>query len=120
MGETVAADLNLKVRGKLKGLVYQGTSAAFANAGTPHDPRLQIRINPDKFDPRTPEQVVQRTKLKDAVSAWSALSEAEKSVYKRRARTEFYYHRDRGKQFYLSGYNLFISKFIINNSSSIS
>ena len=106
------AKTTARIRGKLNGLVYQGTSKLFANAPTGLDTRRQIRIEPEKVDPKTPAQLAQRAKVIAANEAWAELSEEDNFIYNRIAAKTLRRRRDGGLGRYFSGFGLFISRHV--------
>ncbi len=76
----------IRVRGKVGSLVVQGTSAAQANAGTPADPRRQIRTQPPIVQPQTPGQLARWAAMGEVNAAWKALTENEKDIYRKEAK----------------------------------
>ena len=101
--------VGIRIAGKFNGYVFQRVDPRFANAATPRDPRLQIRENPDQFDPQTPAQMEQRTKMPLAVAAWQALTPEEKADWNRRRTRASHATRYNGRVTYFSGYTYFLS-----------
>lgn len=60
------------------------------------------------FQPRTPEQQAGRSMFKYAVASWQALSESSKQSWN-------YYQDYRRRRPVMTGYNLYISKFLLTN-----
>lgn len=52
------------------------------------------------FDPKTPDQIVRRTKFAQAVLDWQALTQEQKKLWNTQARY---------KNLHMTGYNLYIS-----------
>lgn len=112
-GKTFTDDPNgvhaLRIRGRYKSSVYQGTSKQFANAGTIHDPQRQVRARVANTNPKTPNQVIQQSKMAPAVAAWKQLTDFEKAEYNDTA-NKTYFSRDRvGRVRYRTGFTYFCS-----------
>lgn len=91
MAKTVGALLSREAHGTLAGVItYQSN---------PRNKQAHKRLT--RHDPETAAQLSRRSLFAAAVSAWQALSEAQKDVYRERA-------SDTGGR---SGYNIFISEY---------
>ncbi len=91
MAKTEGALFSNQARGTLAGIVTYQRNPKHAQA--------HKRLT--RHDPETAAQLSQRSLFADAVSAWQALSEAEKDVYRNRA-------SGTGGR---SGYNIFLSEY---------
>lgn len=87
--------------GKIGGWVIQRTSKEFSNVDVGWGKNVQLRVNPPQHDPKTPGQLVQRSRMSQAAIAWNNLTDSQKQEYKDRAKFTKYY-----------GYNLFCKTFL--------
>ena len=90
-------------RGRIGEFVYQNTGIQFANFISPRNPFLQKRIEPTKAQPGTPAQTATWDAMRAAVSAWQALDDIGKAVW--RARANSIQH--------LTGYQLFTRQHLL-------
>jgi len=64
------------------------------------------------FQPRTPEQQYGRSMVKYAVASWQDLSDEDKASWN-------YYQDYRRRRPVMSGYNLYISKYLLSNGNPV-
>lgn len=90
-------DLNLRIRGRLGNLIYQGTNAQFVNAGTPSDPNRMVRSQATGTNPGTPDQLIQQGHIRAGNLMWQGFSTAEKDRFNTRRSSVVItnYHGDR-------------------------
>lgn len=82
--------------------VFQRVGRGLGNLGRTVNGRdLQMRAHVIPADPKTAAQLHRRAVFADAVSAWRALTDAERAALNQRA-----------KRYHLSGWNLFISTYL--------
>lgn len=106
----------LTIRGKLRGFVYQGVDPLFANDATLWDKRRQRRTNPEQFDPQTPKQLEQRSKIGTATKLWQELPKEKKEEYNRARVGRGYTNRYGRRNNYYSGFHMFISETVRNQT----
>lgn len=81
--------------------VYQRVKKGLGNIPTRHPYDLQLRRHVIPFDPLTAAQLARRQVFADAVTAWHALTPAEKAQW-----------TEQGKPNALPGYHWFISRWL--------
>ncbi len=86
------------ITGGIVRVVYQRVHIDYANIGIIGEYGLQRRKHVVPFDPKTSQQVFQRSKMRLAVIAWQALSAEDKNVW-----------QDKGIDAPLTGYQLYVS-----------
>lgn len=87
-------------------VVYQGTSPQFANYYTKNGKPRMVRGYVNVTNPKTPAQIIQQTRLKNAVAAWHAATDDEKKAFSSIAKTR-----------QITNYMAFISAFILSSES---
>jgi hypothetical protein len=73
-----------EVPGGLRVVVFQRTWAPLSNVRFGPSGRVQIRSEPPRNDAKSPAQLSRRARFTDAITAFRALSVAEKLEWKRR------------------------------------
>jgi hypothetical protein len=89
------------VPGGRRVVVFQRTWAPLANVPLGPTGRMQVRSEPPRNDAKSPAQLVRRTRFRDAITAFRALSVEEKREW-----------RKRGRSRNLPGYQAFLSHYM--------
>jgi hypothetical protein len=75
-----------------------------------------VKVKPTPTNPNTARQIDWRTRMANAVSAWQALTDAERNLFIKQA-SEFTVHDRLGRVVKITGYNLFIRQQLLASKS---